>query len=341
MTEVIAHEDLRDPSLVARWEALADADPAATLFHRPRYLAAWNEVFGTSLAVRVHEVVEGGRTVGIVPAATTLAGSPTGPIALRAFLGGDEVTDYLGPVSAPDDRRLVARAIAEDLAVDGTWHEFVMAGLATDSGWPAALAEAARDQGLTVIDEVADGVCPRVDLADGHEAHLERLPGRLRQELVRKSRKLVRDAGDIEVVEVVADEAHAGIDAFLAQASESLPEKASFFGRDDIVRWFHALTDEFAADRVLRIHRLDVGGIIGAMTVSLVHRGEWGLYNSSFDPALGALAPGFVLVGRLIEVAADEGLEVFDLLRGDEAYKYRFGAVDRTLARFSVLRGVA
>jgi hypothetical protein len=43
------------------------------------------------------------------------------------------------------------------------------------------------------------------------------------------------------------------------------------------------------------------------MTVSLVHGGEWGLYNSAFDPALGALAPGMVLVGELIEQAAEEG----------------------------------
>jgi CelD/BcsL family acetyltransferase involved in cellulose biosynthesis len=101
------------------------------------------------------------------------------------------------------------------------------------------------------------------------------------------------------------------------------------------------LADEFADERVLRIHRLDVGGLTGAMTVSLVHGDTWGLYNSSFDPALGALAPGFVLVGHLIEAAADEGLDVVDLLRGDEAYKYRFGAVDRNLVRFSVLRGAA
>jgi CelD/BcsL family acetyltransferase involved in cellulose biosynthesis len=74
------------------------------------------------------------------------------------------------------------------------------------------------------------------------------------------------------------------------------------------------------------------------MTVSLVHSGEWGLYNSAFDPTLRMLAPGMVLVGNLIEIAAAEGNTVFDLLRGDEPYKYRFGATDRTLRRYTIER---
>jgi len=88
----------------------------------------------------------------------------------------------------------------------------------------------------------------------------------------------------------------------------------------------------------LRVHRLDVGGLNAAMTVSLVDGGRWGLYNSTLDPTLTALAPGMVLVWGLVRMAADEGCRVFDLLRGDEAYKYRFGAVDRPLRTLTLVR---
>ena len=40
----------------------------------------------------------------------------------------------------------------------------------------------------------------------------------------------------------------------------------------------------------------------------------------------------------MLEVAADEGCTTFDLLRGDEAYKYRFGSVDRELVTASFQR---
>jgi CelD/BcsL family acetyltransferase involved in cellulose biosynthesis len=74
------------------------------------------------------------------------------------------------------------------------------------------------------------------------------------------------------------------------------------------------------------------------MTVSLVQDGEWGVYNSAFDPALASLGPGMVLVGELIELAAEDGCHVLDLLRGDEAYKYQFGAEDRPLERLTLVR---
>jgi CelD/BcsL family acetyltransferase involved in cellulose biosynthesis len=43
-------------------------------------------------------------------------------------------------------------------------------------------------------------------------------------------------------------------------------------------------------------------------------------------------------VWELFGRAAPEGLTTFDLLRGDEPYKYRFGAVDRTLHTLSLVR---
>ena len=99
------------------------------------------------------------------------------------------------------------------------------------------------------------------------------------------------------------------------------------------------------------MHRLDIGELNAAMTVSLVDARDqdgdgdgdgaarmWGLYNSSFDPTLAALAPGMVLVWELIERAAGEGCTTFDLLRGDEPYKYRFGAVDREIRTLTLAR---
>ena len=55
------------------------------------------------------------------------------------------------------------------------------------------------------------------------------------------------------------------------------------------------------------------------------------LYNSAFDPAHGDASPGVVLVSMLIERAIEEGLAVFDFLKGDEHYKIRLGAGERQL----------
>ncbi len=339
MIELRTHDGIPEGAVRTEWELLLDEDPAATVFHGPRYLGLWRGVLGQRSATRVHTVHADGRLIGVVADANDLEGSVTGPQELRRFLGGTEVTDYLGPVSRPEDRTDVAEAYVANLAGDVDWDELIAGGLAEDAGWGDAFRRAADNHGLKIVDDDIEDVCPRVDLSGGHDAYLERLPGRMRHELSRKTRKLARDAGDLDLVEVDADDVEAAMDDFLDEAAESFPEKAGFFRRPEMHAWFRALAREFVDDRTLRVHKLMVGGLPAATTVSLVRLGQWGLYNSSFDPTLGSLAPGVVIINLLIEQAADEGLCTFDLLRGDEPYKYRFGAVDRRLERLTVMRG--
>jgi CelD/BcsL family acetyltransferase involved in cellulose biosynthesis len=336
--ELRTHPGSPAADVVAGWEALLAEDPHATVFHTPRYLAAWQDVLAGGTPTRVHTVHRGGDLIGIVPDANDLEGGPTGPIEVRRFMGGSEVTDYLGPISRVEDRHAVASAYLEHLATDVDWDELVAGGLAEDTGWSAAFRRAAHDHDLVVVHEDVEDVCPRVDVSDGYEAYRARLPGKLRQELIRKARKLARDAGEFALVEVPAKDVAGHLDDFLDQAAESVPEKAGFFRRDEMHSWFKTLAAQYADEGVFRLHRLDVGGLPAATAVSLVHRGVWGLYNTAFDPAMAALAPGVVLVTQLIEQAADEGCPTFDLLRGDEPYKYRFGAVDRPLHRVTIAR---
>ncbi|MEE8169416.1 MAG: GNAT family N-acetyltransferase [Phycisphaerae bacterium] len=44
-------------------------------------------------------------------------------------------------------------------------------------------------------------------------------------------------------------------------------------------------------------------------------------YQSGWDPAAAALSPGMLCLARAIRVAIEEGLCVFDFLRGSESYK--------------------
>lgn len=338
MTELRTHQGALEGALRTEWELLCDEDPAATLFHTPRYLDVWARTFGAGTPTRVHTVHRQGRMIGVVPDANELTGSPEGPREIRRFQGGSQVTDYLGPVSRPEDRTDVAEAYVANLAADVDWDEFVASGLAVDTGWPEIIAAAAERNGLAVLERQDEDVCPRIGLEHGFEEYLGSLPGKLRQELTRKTRKLAREAGDLDLVEVAAGDVAGRLDDFLDQAAESHPEKAGFFARADMHDWFRELAGEFAADGAFRLHELHVGGLPAAATVSLVHRREWGLYNSSFDPTLGTLAPGMVMVHLLLEAAAEEGYRVFDLLRGDEPYKYRFGARDRVLEQVTIGR---
>lgn len=319
------------------WARLVAADPDATFFHAPRYLHVWLEHLGGRVEPRVKLFARAGTVVGVVPEELERIGTPTGPVRELRFLGGTDVTDYLGPVAAPADRDEVAAAWIGSLADDRDWDEVAAGGLAEDTGWPDLLSHHARQAGFDVVVET-DDVCPRVDIGEGADAWLAALPAKHRHELRRKGRKLARELGGVVFDTAPAAEAHAAAEEFLELASQAAGAKGRFFIDERMRAFFLALVDEFAADGSLRIDRLLVGERTAAATVSLIWDGAFGLYNSSFDQGLGTYAPGMVLVGELIRAAAEARSPVFDLLRGDEPYKYRFGAHERTLQRLTFTR---
>jgi CelD/BcsL family acetyltransferase involved in cellulose biosynthesis len=340
LLSVEIHDGVGDAAFVAEWDALVDADPHGTLFQRARWLARWEQALAAQRRMRTRAFRRDGRLVGVLVETRELLGLPSGPSELIRIAGGDEVTDYLGPVAAPEDRDDVVRTYLTQLVDDRGWDEVILGGLAADAGWHGAFVTVAAELGLAVTEADVQDVCPRIDLTGGLDGYLARLPGRLRQELVRKARKLARDAGPFEVHTYAPKDTLQGVEDFLRQVQQGEDEKAAFFRRPEMQAWFRELADEYGEDGTLRVHRLAIGELDAAMTVSLIDpaRETWGLYNSSFDPTLAGLAPGMVLVWELIDEAAREGLVVFDLLRGDEPYKYRFGAVDREIRTLTLVR---
>lgn len=339
MIEMRTHEGRLDDALTTAWTLLCDDDPAATVFHTPRFLRVWRDMFAAGMPSRIHTFHADSHLVGVIADVNDVENGPSGPQEIRRFQGGIDVTDYLGPVCRPEYRADVLQAYFTHLARDVHWDEFVATGLACENKTADAVRSAAVASGLTVIDDDEDGVCPAVSLTDGFDAYLAGLPGRQRQELQRKPRKLQRDLGAIHLHEVSPEEYHRRLEAFIEMASESHPDKSAFFARPGMVQFFGALGDEFVADRTLRLHELTVGGLPAASTLSFVHNGVWGLYNSAYAPNLEGYGPGVVLITMLIEQAASENCHTFDLLRGDEAYKYRFGATDQPLQRIVLTRG--
>ena len=64
------------------------------------------------------------------------------------------------------------------------------------------------------------------------------------------------------------------------------------------------------------------------------------VYNSGLNFDFRELSPGWVLLGYLLQWANEHKRRAFDFMRGDEEYKYRFGAVDRRVVRITIRREV-
>ena len=80
---------------------------------------------------------------------------------------------------------------------------------------------------------------------------------------------------------------------------------------------------------MLRLYLLRIGGSTAAAYYGFTVNRSAYAYLSGFHPKFAALSPGTQIVAHAIEEAVREGAREFHFLRGGEAYKYAWGAIDR------------
>jgi CelD/BcsL family acetyltransferase involved in cellulose biosynthesis len=314
------------------WAELVRADPAGTIFHTPAYLKLYWEEFGETpdhLLLAFAEE-DDGTQIGAV--AFEKIGTN-----LR-FLGGTEVTDYMGPVGVPDRADAIAKELWSALLTREDWTDADLRGLPEDKPWLGLLRDAASASGL-IVEETDDqnGVAPFLDLAPTWEGYLEGLSSKMRHEIKRKARKLTEEAGPFRIVEATDQTLIPLLDRFVELHRMSEGPKGVFMVPGMEI-FFRRLGEAFCAAGAFRLTFIDVGGQLAAGTIGFEFGNTSSLYNSAFDRTWGSLAPGMVLVGEDIRLAIESGCAAFDLLKGDYAYKYRFGAVPRAIRRLVVTR---
>ena len=190
--KVVFSEDPRDFQR-RDWSDLVRADPAGTIFHTPDFLKLYWEEFGEEPEHLLLAFGEEDNGAQVAAAAFELIGDT-----LR-FLGGTEVTDYMGPVGRPGGG-VVRERLWVGVLDTGDWQVADLRGLPEDSSWLPALREAALGHGLSVEEtEDQNGVAPLLDLPSTWDDYLLQLPSKLRHEIRRKAKKLEAEAGPFRI----------------------------------------------------------------------------------------------------------------------------------------------
>ena len=99
---------------------------------------------------------------------------------------------------------------------------------------------------------------------------------------------------------------------------------------DDLVQRFQReAAPALQAAGLLRLNVLRIGDGVAAAYYGLVHNDQAFFYLTGFDPAFAFESPGTIILAHAIEQALADGVRTFHFLRGQEPYKYEWGAVDR------------
>jgi len=101
---------------------------------------------------------------------------------------------------------------------------------------------------------------------------------------------------------------------------------------------FQRLFELHGADGPLRLSFLSVGGRRIAAGIHFETDEGYLYYNAGVDPDAFDLSPGVLLVYSLIARALAAGAPRLDFLRGNESYKYAWGAIDEPIQRLLVRR---
>ncbi len=313
----------RDPdSLHATWAELAARRSPPSIFVTPEWLGV----------ARAHE-----RTTPI----TLAVGDPAFGVAALArdadgtlrFAGG-ELTDEQDVVAPAGAELTVARAVGKWMAHSAP-PRVELSFVPEDAPTLAAIAHALSAGGYRVKQERLV-TAPRIELPKDFEQYVAGLAKKERHELRRKIRRL-ESSGRVGFRFASERERAAVLDRFVALHRLSRGNKAEFMTPENET-FFRDIADALAPLGRLRLAVLSVNEVDAAVLFAFAYGDTMALYNAAYEPDLASLSIGIVSHAWAIREAIAEGFRSYDLLRGNEPYKYDLGAKDRWLGRLVAVR---
>ena len=316
-------------SLAPEWDRLlADAEHP-TVFLTSAWIGAWRSTLGRHhrllIATARHPAT--GTLLGVAPFA--VEERRLGPAAAPTLvLAGS------GP-AAPDHLDLIVRhghphvapALWAAVAAVCTWDLIDLDGLRAESHLGRLLARRRSDRPA----RVTRTPCPVLPLPATWDEYEASLGKNLRQNLRRYRRKLEREVGPV-VERLVLDPAEAvavvGLLAGFHQDVRTSRGDRGSFADPRMVSFHREVALRFLEAGRLRLHLLEVAGRPAAAISCVRHGDVVSFYTTGYDQGLAAYGPGREVMAAAIRSAIAEGAAAFDFLRGDEAYKRSWGAVD-------------
>jgi CelD/BcsL family acetyltransferase involved in cellulose biosynthesis len=272
--------------------------------------------------------------------------TPVPPTATTVFFGASYHADYATILAAPADLPIVAETVADYLAEPAGRHPWDVVDLRRlRCGDPAADALAAAfgareiSKGWTLNVERED-VSPVVTLPfdTDIDGFLATLGKKQRHEIRRKVRR-ASAVGEVrldESVDPLADlETFIGLHQKKWGSDGLFPETPG--GAQSRVL-FRRLFELHGPDGPLRMTFLSVGGRRIASGIHFETGDAYLYYNAGVDMEARDLSPGVLMIYSYIVRALATGIRRLDFLRGDEPYKYDWGAEDEPIQRLLVRR---
>ena len=334
--QLTLHTDLSDIP-ANDWNRLASAGTSDTPFARHEYLSQWWRTLGGGEWAAAEMVLisakDGDRQVGYAPLFRAMHEGREKLL----FIGSIEISDYLDLLVPQADVLRFAGHLLEFLEATPGLRGLPLDlfNIADTSPTLPALRESAEGRSWTYRQEVFRPT-PRIQLSVDFESYLGGLDKKQRHEIRRKLRRA--SEGPVPArFELLEDPTRLdqSIEAFLDLMAHDV-EKAKFL-TPAMREHMRSLLQVAWEGGYLWMAFLTVNAVKAAGAVNFDYANKlWG-YNSAVNRDFLELSPGWVLLAHQLRWACENGRAEFDFMRGDEEYKYRFGAKNAHVMRAVVV----
>ena len=326
--------------LKQQWNELLTGSICHVPFLRFEYLQNWWQTRGGGEWPQDARLVlvtawQGDDLVGIAPLFhSTHQGRPS-----LLFLGSIEISDYLSLLVAPENLESFTSELFDFLNTSQEvpdWQVLDLYNIFASLPLISVLEKEAESRDWQT-DTVETDHAPGITLPGDWETYLSQLSKKQRHEVRRKIRRL-EEAEEPSRWYIVEDEDKLDdeINAFLKLMAED-PIKDTFLSDEMSITMAETMKIAFQ-EGYLQLAFLEINGQKAAGYLNFDYLNQIWVYNSGISSDFMNYSAGWVLLGYLLQWANENKRERFDFMRGDEDYKYRFGAVDQMVKRVSITR---
>lgn len=324
-------------ALREEWTDLLAASTSDCLFLTWEWLHTWWTHFGAPRRLFIVTVRAGSQLIAIAP--LTMTRTWVGPLSVPVleFAGTGIVgSDYLDVIIRRGCENNALTALTDFLVETGT--SMRLPRIREGSALALLLSRRLSDRGWGCI-EVPTEVCPFIDLSAGSWDHyLNNLGAAHRYNFKRRLRNLSKSY-DVRMHHPETDQDRR--EALRQVINLHLQRWQSRGGSDAFdsprVLAFHEEFSRLAHEHGwLRLSILELDGKPAAAFYCFRYRDTVHFYQSGFDPAFERSSVGLVMMGLNIRNAITEGATEYDLLHGNESYKFLWASQIRQLVRLEL-----
>lgn len=327
--------------IAAAWDCMAHSNP----FRRTAWLLSWWAHYQSEGELYVLQVTDGqGAVVGIAPwyiSPSTYQGRVVRPLG-----SGEVCTDYLGVLTTAEHESQVMTAVAQWLAeaADGNqganarWDLLDLVSVDEQDASMQRFLRRMDDAGNRVRSR-PDMRCWRVPLPGTWDDYLGLL-SKTHRKRIRKIDREWLDNGRARLRCVQsADELPPAMDLLvdLHQRRQASLGQPGCFASSRFSRFLRQAAERMLAEQTLRLYWLESAGQPLAAELHAVGGDCVYAYLAGINPEYIEWEPGRMIQQAIVKQLIGEGIRVFDLLRGDEPYKARWGAEPHACVAYHVV----